>query len=200
MSELIEHYDKLIDEGDDPTKDSPELREYMDKWDGRKFIDAMCLSKEKTVLEIGVGTGRLATRVAPFCKEFTGIDLSPKTIVRARENLAEYPNAKLVCDDFNTYSFKEGFDVIYSSLTFMHIENKAAAIKKAASLLCKDGLFVLSIDKNRDEFIDMGTRKIKIYPDKKEDIPRFMCEADLNVLEEFETEHAYLFVGKKPYS
>jgi ubiquinone/menaquinone biosynthesis C-methylase UbiE len=32
----------------------------MDKWDGQVFIDELRLSSVKTVLEIGVGTGRLA--------------------------------------------------------------------------------------------------------------------------------------------
>ena len=64
---IIEHYDKLIDENNDPFYDPPNLQDYMNKWDGPLFIDAMKLDKTKYVLEIGVGTGRLAKRVAPDC-------------------------------------------------------------------------------------------------------------------------------------
>lgn len=60
------HYDLLIDEGNDPVHDPKSLRDYMDKWDGQGFIDNMELDKNKSVLEIGVGTGRLAVRIAPF--------------------------------------------------------------------------------------------------------------------------------------
>ena len=35
-----EHYDLLIDEGNDPVYDPMPLQEYMDKWDGQKFIDS----------------------------------------------------------------------------------------------------------------------------------------------------------------
>ena len=63
--DVIEHYDKLIDEGNDPFLDPKPLRDYMDKWDGQRFIDALSLDKTKSVLEIGVGTGRLAVRVIP---------------------------------------------------------------------------------------------------------------------------------------
>lgn len=200
MKAVIEHYDKLIDEGNDPVKDPKPLREYMDKWDGEKFIRSMQLDKSKSVLEIGIGTGRLATRVAPLCKSFFGIDISPKTIARAHENLISLNNVHLVCGDFSSFEFNEKFDVIYSSLTFMHVEDKKSAIEKVASLLNDNGIFVLSIDKNQDEFIDMGTRKIKIYPDDPSDICRFILEANLDLENEFETDHAYVTVGKKAFS
>ncbi len=57
---IIEHYDKLIEENNDPFRDPQILQDYMNKWDGSAFIDAMQLDKTKHVLEIGVGTGRLA--------------------------------------------------------------------------------------------------------------------------------------------
>ena len=63
---VIHHYDSLIDENNDPVQDPKPLRDYMDKWDGKVFIDKMELNNEKSVLEIGVGTGRLPVRVAPL--------------------------------------------------------------------------------------------------------------------------------------
>ena len=80
MKEVIEHYDNLIDENNDPTRDPKPLRDYMDKWDGEKFIESMQLDKSKSVLEIGIGTGRLAIKVAQNCKILCGIDISEKTI------------------------------------------------------------------------------------------------------------------------
>ena len=52
---VIEHYDILIDENNDPVHDPKPLQDYMDKWDGQVFIDKMGLNKENKVLEIGVG-------------------------------------------------------------------------------------------------------------------------------------------------
>ena len=199
MKDVIEHYDKLIDENNDPARDEEPLREYMDRWDGQKFIDAMQLNSSKSVLEIGVGTGRLAMKVAPRCKHLCGIDVSAKTIDRAAENLSSNKNVKLICADFITYETDERFDIIYSSLTFMHIKDKVAAIKKVASLLNYGGLFVLSIDKNQDEFIDMGTRKIKIYPDNLADIRAFISDANLTLIDNFEAEYAYVTVSKKDF-
>lgn len=45
------------------------------------------------------------------------------------------------------YDFDSTFDVIYSSLTFMHIKDKQKAINKIADLLNDNGRFVLSISK-----------------------------------------------------
>ena len=197
MKDVIEHYDKLIDENNDPVHDPEPLRAYMNKWDGEKFIESMRLDKRKSVLEIGVGTGRIAIKVAPLCQRFIGIDISPKTIARASENLSSYQNVELICDDFISFLFNARFDVIYSSLTFMHIKDKLSAIKKITSLLNNDGLFVLSIDKSQNEFIDMGTRRIKIYPDNSTDICNYISEAKLKLIDRFETEHAYVMVSQK---
>ena len=196
-----EHYDKLIDEGNDPFHDPKPLRDYMDKWDGQRFIDALSLDKTKSVLEIGVGTGRLAVRVIPECRTFCGIDISPKTIERARENLGAKGGVTLVCGDFLAYDFGRGakFDVIYSSLTFMHIkeEDKQAAVNKARLLLSDGGLFVLSIDKNQGEYIDMGTRRVRIYPDTPERIREYITCTGMTLKCEFETEFANAFVCEK---
>lgn len=194
---VIHHYDSLIDENNDPVQDPKPLRDYMDKWDGQAFIDKMELDKNKSVLEIGVGTGRLAVRVAPLCGQFCGIDISPKTIDRAKENLAEYRNVKLICADFLSYKFDRKFDVIYSSLTFMHIEDKQRAVNEIAGLLNDAGRFVLSIDKSQSEFIDTGTRKIKIYPDTAEKTTVYIKTAGLTVLNQYDTEFTTIFVTQK---
>ncbi len=195
--DVIRHYDLLIDENNDPVHDPKPLQDYMDKWDGQAFIEKMKLDKDKTVLEIGVGTGRLAVRVAPLCGEFYGVDISSKTIERANENLAEFENVRLTCADFLSYEFGRAFDVVYSSLTFMHIENKQKAINKVTALLEDGGKFVLSIDKNQDRFIDTGTRKITIYPDIPAEIKTYIANTGLLLTECYETEFAHIFTAQK---
>ena len=197
LSAVSKHYDLLIEENNDPVRDPEPLREYMDKWDGRQFIDSLQLTKEKSVLEIGVGTGRLAVRTAPNCREFFGIDVSPKTIKRAKENLNNQTNVTLVYGDFMSYEFGRKFDVIYSSLTFMHIKDKQAAINKVKTLLNISGRFVLSIDKSQSDTIEYGTRKIKIHPYRKEDIAEYINQSGMSLIKVFETEFAEIFAAAK---
>lgn len=193
---LINHYNSLIDENNDPLQDSPALREYMDKWDGQVFIEMLALSLAQKVLEIGCGTGRLAVRVAPAVAEFFGIDISSKTVERAKKYLS-FPNVTLICADFLDYSFDTTFDLIYSSLTFMHIKEKRQAIEKVYSLLSSGGRFVLSIDKNQSDILDYGTRTLKLYPDDPEKIRSILISVGFCDVLTKETEFAYLFSAEK---
>ena len=194
---VVRHYDLLVKENNDPVHDREPLKKYMDKWDGQEFIDEMELDKAKSVLEIGVGTGRLAVRTAPLCGKFSGIDISAKTVERAEENLAGYKNVTLICGDFLDYRFDRSFDVIYSSLTFMHIGDKRGAVNKVAELLSEGGRFILSLDKNRSNFIDTGTSRIKIYPDDPDTFEKDIKSAGLTVMRRYETEHAAIIISAK---
>lgn len=196
-TDVVSHYDSLITEGNDPVCDPEPLKEYMDKWDGQEFIDALSLSKKDTVLEVGVGTGRLAVRTAPVCKGFTGIDISPKTIETAKEHLLKLGHVNLVCADFLLWQPDCTFDVIYSSLTFMHFEDKEQAISHAAELLSDNGRLVISIDKNDSRYIDTGSRKVRIYPDTPEQIIFCMEKAGLNITKTIERPFSYIITATK---
>lgn len=188
-----QHYDALIDENNDPARDPAPGRAYMDQWDGQAFLDELQLTREKDILEIGVGSGRLAVRTAPLCRTFFGIDLSPKSIGRAGENLRDYSNICLIRGNFLTYPFDRTFDVIYSSLTFLHIRAKRQAIRRVVSLLTPDGRFVLSISKSRDRLLKFNEREVTLYPDTPEMITALLADAGLWLEKRFETEFAVVF-------
>lgn len=196
ITDLISHYNHLIDEGQDPVKDPPELQAYMDKWDGETFIKLLALNKTKNTLEIGCGTGRLAVRVAPHVRFFCGVDISSKTIEIAKSHLQNY-NAELICDDFLTHSFTKKLDLIYSSLTFMHFETKYKVIEKIYNLLTANGICVLSLDKNQNSILDFGIRQIKIYPDDPEETMNMFLKCGFREIEKHEIDYAYLIRAKR---
>jgi 2-polyprenyl-3-methyl-5-hydroxy-6-metoxy-1,4-benzoquinol methylase len=195
--DVITHYDLLIQENNDPFRDPPELRAYMDQWDGDVFFQALELAPWKEVLEIGMGTGRLAAKVAPCCASLTGIDISTKTVERAQENLKEFRNISYICDDFHCVCFLKVYDVVYSSLTMMHFEDKAQVITKVSELLKADGIFCLSISKDQSPYIDMGSRKPRVYPDTPEHIISLVQSTDMSIVNISETPQAYVIVSKK---
>lgn len=197
MNEVLFHYDALIDENHDFFRDPPAMQGYMEKWDGKSFLDALKLDDTKTALEIGIGTGRIAGKTAPFCKKLVGIDISAKTIQRAKENLFPHKNITYICGNFLDFDFQETFDVVYSSLTFMHIEKKKDAIEKIAGLLNPDGRAVLSLDKNQEESIDFGIRKITVFPDTPQEISGLFTAAGMNTLQVIETEFAHIVVATR---
>lgn len=191
----IQHYEHLIDENNDPVRDPEILKMHMDKWDGQPFIDALELSKDKVVLEIGIGTGRIAVKTAPKCAKLYGIDVSEKTIERARENLSFTDNVEYILNDYLEHNFNFGFDVIYSSLTLLHIENKQAFFNKVYKDLKPNGRFVLSIDDdNQDNYLDMGEYKLRVYPDNPEDTKTGILAADFKIIDILQTEFAHIFI------
>jgi SAM-dependent methyltransferase/predicted GNAT family N-acyltransferase len=193
------HYNLMIDENNDPVLDPPALQAHMNRWDGPRFIAylrAFLLDlRAASALEVGVGTGRLAVQTCGFCDDFTGIDISPKTILVAQAHLP--PSAKLICGDFLTHAFAQRFDAIYSSLTWLHIADKAAAIQKTAQLLRPGGLFLLSIDKSKNEILDYGTRQLRIYPDDPAITEALLRAAGFLLKEKWETEAALVFAAIK---
>jgi len=112
-------------------------------------------------------------------------------------NLQSFPNVSLICGDYLTYQFNKTFDVIYSSLTFMHIKDKQAAIQKALDLLATGGRFVLSIDKNQQTEIDYGTRRIPVFPDTPKETHELLTKAGFLIERQFETEFAVIFAARK---
>ena len=197
MNDVMRHYDLLVAEGNDPARDPEELRAYMDGWDGETFLAQLGLDGTQDALEIGIGTGRLALRTAPLCRSLTGVDLSPMTIARARENLAGCGNVRLICADFLCWEAERRFDVVYSSLTLLHVADKRAAAERIASLLAPCGRAVLSLDKSRETVLDYGTRKLAVYPDDPEELASHLRAAGLTVLPAQETAFAHILTAVK---
>ena len=79
----------------------------------------------------------------------------------------------------------------------MHFENKQQVISKVDTLLNNAGVFCLSIDKNQSDYIDMGTRKIKIYPDTLDNIKSLLDASSMTVTNIYKTDNAYIIVSKK---
>jgi len=177
LVDALTHYECLIEEGHDPFYDEEILRNYMARWDGPEFFTALGTVRDKHIAEIGVGTGRLAKRVLDRgCKHFTGIDISPSTVRKARENLRNYKNVELIVANIESFTRKESFDVIYSVLTFMHVKNKKKAISNIVTSLKPSGYAVVSVSK-QERSMTCGKRRIKLFPEPAEDYVR--CFRDL---------------------
>jgi hypothetical protein len=79
----------------------------------------------------------------------------------------------------------------------MHIEEKQRAMNKIASLLKTDGRFILSIDKNTSDCIDLGSRRVRVYPDYPKLTEEYIINAKMSILFWYETDHATVFVAAK---
>ncbi|OPX31078.1 MAG: hypothetical protein B1H09_03825 [Gemmatimonadaceae bacterium 4484_173] len=158
-----EHYDRLADAGNG-RNDPPFLQEYMTRWDGPLFYDALGDLGDADVLEVGIGTGRIARQILQRgCRHLTGLDISPKTLAAAREELAGFTNLQLILTDVAEFRRDMSFDAACSVLTFMHIQNKPQALQNIVASLRTGGRVVLSIDQPSDR-IDFGEWTVELSP------------------------------------
>ncbi|MGM1048069.1 MAG: class I SAM-dependent methyltransferase [Bacillota bacterium] len=194
----LEHYELLIDEGNDPVQDPPALQAYMNRWDGEIFFEAL-KAENKVVLDVGIGTGRIAKSVLNAgCQFLVGIDISPKSLERARSNLSMFSNMELELADAHQFIRPNTFDAAYSVLTFLHIEDKEIALKNIYNSLKNNGSFVLSVSKD-DEWLECGSRKLKLYPIDVDEYVRLFQSTGFQIqsIQETESKYATIIKGKK---
>ena len=178
VTSTTEHYDRMIDEIADPAQpmvtdpfhDTGWLRDWMAQADGAAFWAAVGDVRGKTLLEVGVGTGRVARKMLERgCARLVGIDVSAKTLARARENLAGYNNVELVRADIAEYRCEATFDLVYLVWTIFHLEDKPRALANIVAALKPGGRLVISLERV-DDWLDYGPRKIRQYPVSPEEL------------------------------
>lgn len=79
------------------------------------------------------------------------------------------------------------FDLAYSVLTFLHIENKEKALAQIYSSLRKGGVLVLSVSRDED-WLEYGDRRIQLYPASLEAYIRLFEAAGFRIESVQETE------------
>ncbi len=166
-----EHYERMIDEIDDPAHpamdpfhDPPWMAAWLAQADGPAFFAALGDVRGWHALEIGVGTGRVAKKVLDAgCARLTGLDISPKTLARARQNLAGYANVELLEADIQSFVRAEAFDVAYCVWAFFHFEDQPRALANIVASLKPGGRLALSLEQSNAE-LDYGSRIIRQHP------------------------------------
>lgn len=80
--------------------------------------------KDKTVLEIGAGVGRMTDFFSKGFKMIYGIDISLNMLIIARKRLPSLNNVELIENAGDNIPFKDKkFDLIFSHFVFKHIPN-----------------------------------------------------------------------------
>lgn len=107
------------------------------------IIKSAAVDSQKSILEIGPGTGQ-ATE--PFLKtgcDYTAIELGEHLYEFTKDKFKAYPNFKIVNGDFETHDFGEKkFDLILSAATIQWIPEKIA-FPKCYELLKSGGTLAM---------------------------------------------------------
>ena len=130
----------------------------------------------KIIVDIGCGSGRYASLVAPFSKKYTGLDISKKQIKIAEQKTSKIKNVYFIhCSAENIPLKSEIADVVLSTWTISTIKGlrrKTKALKEAERILKKSGQIYLVENDYLGEFEEMRkhikrTKKYNLWLKKK---------------------------------
>ncbi|MCR4697562.1 MAG: class I SAM-dependent methyltransferase [Lachnospiraceae bacterium] len=121
------------------------IPEQFDKWRVRynpalfSYIKEICkLTKNKSCLEIGPGTGQASDFAIQSGCDYLAIELGENLTEKMKEKYSSYDNFHIVNADFETYDFgNKKFDLIYSAAAIQWIDEDIA-YRRVYDLL-KDG-------------------------------------------------------------
>ncbi|WP_319559721.1 methyltransferase domain-containing protein [Marispirochaeta sp.] len=113
-----------------------------------KIIQAVKITKEDTVLDLGCGSGEIAINVAEHCKKLVAVDISAKMIDLCKRKISHnnIHNVFPVCGGLLSYEHNsEPVDVVISNVVLHHLPDfwKLIALKNIYELLKPGGRFFL---------------------------------------------------------
>ncbi len=112
------------------------------------IIEYAALGTDKTVLEIGPGTGQATEPILKTGCTYTAIELGEHLTQFMKEKFDRYKNFSIVNDDFETHDFgKEQFDLVYSAAAIQWIPENIA-FPKTYELLKSGGTLAMFLTRS----------------------------------------------------
>lgn len=136
------------------------------EWDNEKRIErakviankiktTLSISKNKSAMEFGCGTGLISFNLSDVFENITLIDNSQGmiNIVNEKINKLKINNINSYCYDLVEKSFNEKYDIIYSSMAVHHIVDINEILKKLCNILnLKGTLCIVDLDEEDGRF------------------------------------------------
>ncbi len=112
----------------------------------RAILDAVDGQTFDRIVDLGTGTGRMLTLLAPYAREAEGLDLSHHmlTVARANLNRAKVRNARVRQGDVTCTPFEDrSADLVMVHQVLHYLENPEDVISEAARILRPGGRLLL---------------------------------------------------------
>ena len=112
----------------------------------KSIIEKYISLKNKKVLDIGCGTGRLAIHIGKFVNHWYGIDIAPESIEIARKNIKNLKledKVEFKIGSFTEIPFDDKFDIIISSNSLHFESNKYYAFENVYNSLKNNSYFII---------------------------------------------------------
>lgn len=114
---------------------------------GRDLLALLAAKRGERILDVGCGTGQLASEVAHAGAEVIGVDASAAMIASARAN---FPQLRFEVADATALPFDGEFDAVLSNAALHWIRDQHAAVASIARALKPGGRFVFEMGGRRN--------------------------------------------------
>lgn len=134
---------------------------YWDSFEKDQVLPLLGNVKEKKVLDIGAGTGRLAVRLANLGAEVTALDISEVMVDKLK---AKSYKLKAILGEAENLPFDDNsFDIVIATFLIVHLKDLEKFFDEVYRVLKPDGLFlVTNINQRKAPEIKVGKDLIEV--------------------------------------
>jgi len=134
------------------------------------ILQKIAYTKTMELIDFGSGTGLLTSKVAPFVKKITAVDMSKAMNEVLSAKRESYPcELDIIELDLSKNEINRKFDGIVSSMTIHHVEDILALFKKFYAMLHDGGTIALAdLDKEDGSFHQEDTGVFHFGFDREE--------------------------------
>jgi len=134
----------------------------------QKLIELISIGSEDDVLEIGCGVGRVGRALAPLCRHWTGVDISPNMLGYAAARLRGVSNIGLIqLQTVGLEPFSDNsFNIAYTTDMFEHLDqiDRWQYVREAFRVLRPGGRFYMdNIDLESEKGWASFATNVRLY-------------------------------------
>jgi len=118
--------------------------------------------KDKSILEIGSGSGYGTYRLAKVAKNVLGID-SDEIVIKKSKEKYKINNLKFACSRIEDFKADNKFDCVIALQVFEHIEKPELFLNKIVSVIAKDGFLIISTPNGQTQSYNENPYHYKEY-------------------------------------
>ena len=153
-----------------------------------ELLRQICDFSNKTILDVGCGTGRLSFKIAPLAKKVVGVDIDEYSIAFCNEKKKLNNVSNCVFENRDAVNFTSDlkFDIICFGWSLYQMEMEQV-IKNLLPLLATDGVLIIiqPIGGMQEEIFDVEYKKYKTPYDEIYQKQIDICKKFFNLCNEY---------------
>ncbi len=159
---------------------------YLNSFEKNRLLPLLGDVRDKTILDVGAGTGRLAVELLKLGARITAVDVSDKMLAVLRKKTKNKIETKVA--DAESLPFVDNcFDIIVAAFLVVHLKDPIKFFDEAYRVLKDGGIFlVTNINQKEPPEVETPAGKIKIesYYHRPEQVKEILESLAFKVVEE----------------